>query len=62
MANITIGDISTTIEIVTFLASKWLEHKAQSQGISVQEALAKATENYEAAQAENDALKKAGHE
>lgn len=59
--SITIGGISTTIEIVTFLAQKWLEHKAAESGITVEQALAQATENYEAAQKENDALKGEGH-
>ena len=58
---ITIGGISTTIEIVLFLARKWIDHKAASEGLTVEEALAKATENYEAAQDENDALKDLGH-
>lgn len=56
-----IGKISSTIELVTYLANKYVEHKAQEEGISVEEALAKATENYEAAKTENDALKKLGH-
>lgn len=59
--NITIGGISTTIEIVTFLAQKWIEHKAKEQGITVEAALAQAQENYDAAQKENDDLKSEGH-
>ncbi len=61
MADITIGGVSTTIEIVLFLARKWVEHKAQSEGLSTEEALAQAKANYEAAQTENNELKEAGH-
>lgn len=61
-ANITIGGISTTIEIVIFLAEQWVKHKAASEGLSVEEALAKASANYETAKAENQDLKNLGHQ
>ena len=61
-AKISIGGISTTIEVVTFLAEQWAKHKADEQGISIEEALAQAEENYKAAQSENNDLKNLGHE
>ena len=60
--NISIGGISTTIEIVTYLAEQWLKHKSEEQGITVEEALAKAEENYNQAKEENEDLKQLGHE
>lgn len=62
MADITIGGIATSIEIVTFIAEQWLKHKRDSEGLTTEEAIAKAEENYRLAQEENDALKNAGHD
>lgn len=61
-SSVKIVTIQSGIDLVLFLANQWVKHKAESEGITVEEALQKATENYEAAQAENDDLKEAGHD
>lgn len=47
---------------MVWLGSQWLKHQADSQGISVEEALQQAERTYAQAQDENDALKKLGHQ
>lgn len=59
--SITLGKVTTTLDIVIFLAEQWLKHRSEEAGISVEDALAKAEENYAAAQNENDDLKDLGH-
>lgn len=62
MAGITVGGVGTSIEIVTFMAEQWLKHKRDSEGLTTEQAIAKAEENYALAQTENDELKQAGHD
>lgn len=61
-SSVNIVTIQSGIDLVLFLANQWVKHKAESDGITVEEALAKATENYEAAKEENQDLKDLGHD
>ena len=62
MADFNVGGISIAFELGQFVIEQWLKHKRENEGLTTEQALEKAAENYEAAKAENQGLKDLGHE